>query len=68
MARARAAAGPKRAVCCVYYSRSSSQSAIAYMANGYPERREVLEIVAGILLIGGLGFMGCALETVFGYP
>jgi hypothetical protein len=38
------------------------------MANGYPERREVLEIVAGILLIGGLGLIGCALETVFGCP
>lgn len=43
-------------------------TAIAYMANGYPERREVLETVAGILLIGGLGLMGFALETVFGYP
>jgi hypothetical protein len=43
-------------------------AAIAYMANGYPERREVLEIVAGILLIGGLGLIGCALETVFGCP
>jgi hypothetical protein len=38
------------------------------MANGYPERREVLETVAGILLIGGLELMGCALETVIGHP
>lgn len=43
-------------------------TAIAYMANGYPERREGLETVAGILLIGGLGLIGCALETVFGCP
>jgi len=43
-------------------------TAIAYMANVYPERRKVLEAVAGILLIGDLGLMGCALEAVFGYP
>lgn len=43
-------------------------TAIAYMAIGYPERREVMEAVAGILLIGGLGLMGFALETVFGHP
>lgn len=35
---------------------------------GYPGLRKVLETVVGILLIGGLGLMGCALETVFGYP
>ena len=41
---------------------------IAYMANSYPQHREVLETVAGILLIGGLGMLGFALEYIFGHP
>jgi hypothetical protein len=43
-------------------------AAIAYVANSYPQRREVMEIVAGILLIGGFGMLGYALECVLGHP
>ena len=43
-------------------------TAIAYMARGYPERQAVMETVGGILLIGGLGLMGYALECVLGHP
>ena len=43
-------------------------TAIAYLASGYPEHRAVLETVGGILLIGGLGLMGYALEAVLGHP
>ena len=43
-------------------------TAIAYLASGYPERQAVMETVGGILLIGGLGLMGYALETVLGHP
>jgi hypothetical protein len=43
-------------------------TAIAYMARGYPEHQAVMETVGGILLIGGLGLMGYALEGVLGHP
>jgi hypothetical protein len=43
-------------------------TAIAYLASGYPERQAVMETVGGILLIGGLGLMGYALEAVLGHP
>jgi hypothetical protein len=43
-------------------------TAIAYSASGYPERQAVMETVGGILLLGGLGLMGYALETVLGHP
>jgi hypothetical protein len=43
-------------------------AAIAYLASGYPERQAVMETVGGILLIGGLGLMGYALECVLGQP
>jgi uncharacterized membrane protein YdjX (TVP38/TMEM64 family) len=43
-------------------------TAIAYLASGYPERQAVMETVGGILLIGGLGLMGYALEIVLGHP
>ena len=43
-------------------------TAIAYLASGDPERQAVLETVGGILLIGGLGLMGYALECVLGQP
>ena len=43
-------------------------TAIAYMANGYPKHQAAIETVAGILLLGGLGLMGCALECVLGHP
>jgi cytochrome c biogenesis protein CcdA len=43
-------------------------AAIAYMANTYPQHREVIELVAGILLIGGFGMLGFGLEYVFGHP
>ena len=41
---------------------------IAYLANGYSEYRAVLETVGGILLLGGLGLMGYALEAVLRSP
>lgn len=43
-------------------------TAIAYMASRYPERRAIMETVGGVLLIGGLGFMGYALEATLGPP
>jgi hypothetical protein len=43
-------------------------SAIAYLANGYPKYQAAMETVAGFLLIGGLGMLGYALETVLGHP
>jgi hypothetical protein len=43
-------------------------TAVAYMASRYPERRAILETVGGVLLIGGLGFMGYALEAALGPP
>ena len=44
-------------------------TAIAYMARHYPERQQaVMETVGGMLLIGGLGLMGYALEAVLGHP
>ena len=41
---------------------------VAYVANRYPGQREVIETVAGIILIGGLGLLGYALEVVLGHP
>ena len=41
---------------------------IAYLAGSYPEHRAVMETVGGILLIGGLGLMGFALEAGSGTP
>jgi len=43
-------------------------TAIAYLASGHPERQAAMETVGGILLIGGLGLMGYALEAVLGHP
>jgi hypothetical protein len=43
-------------------------TAIAYTANRYPKRQAVMETVGGILLIGGLGLIGYALEAVLGPP
>jgi hypothetical protein len=43
-------------------------TAIAYLANSYPKHRAGMETVAGILLLGGLGLMGYALEAVLGHP
>jgi cytochrome c biogenesis protein CcdA len=43
-------------------------AAIAYMAKSYPRRREALETVGGILLIGGFGLLGYALESLCGHP
>jgi len=37
----------------------------AYAASRCPGQREVIEAVAGIILIGGLGLLGFALEIVF---
>lgn len=42
--------------------------AIAFMADRYPERRALMETVGGVLLIGGLGLIGYALEAVLGPP
>jgi len=41
---------------------------VAYVANGYPEYLSAMETVGGILLIGGLALLGCALEAVLGHP
>jgi hypothetical protein len=43
-------------------------TAIAYLANSYPPHRAVMETVGGILLLGGLGLMGYALEAALGPP
>jgi hypothetical protein len=43
-------------------------TAIAYLASRYPKRQAVMEAVGGILLIGGLGLVGYALECVLGPP
>ena len=43
-------------------------TSIAYMANGYPKHRAILETVGGVLLLAGLGSMGYALEAVLGHP
>ena len=43
-------------------------AAIAYIGNSYPQHRELMETVAGILLIGGFGLLGYALESVLGIP
>ena len=42
--------------------------AIAYTANSYPQHCEIIETVAGILLIGGFVMLGYGLECVFGHP
>ena len=44
------------------------ETAIAYLASGYPERQAAMETVGGILLLSGLGLMGYALECVLGQP
>jgi hypothetical protein len=41
-------------------------TAIAYLANGYPNYRVTMETVAGFLLLGGLGMLGYALEASIG--
>ena len=43
-------------------------TAIAYIANRFPVHRATIETVAGVLLIGGLGLMGYALECALGHP
>jgi hypothetical protein len=43
-------------------------AAIAFMANRYPRRRQIMETVAGVLLIAGLALIGFTLEVVFGAP
>ena len=42
--------------------------AMAYMASRHPEHRTIMEAVGGILLLGGFGLMGYALEAVLGPP
>jgi hypothetical protein len=49
-----------RAFCMVF------GAAIAYMAKSYPRHREAIETMGGILLIGGFGLLGFALES--GHP
>jgi hypothetical protein len=43
-------------------------TAIAYLASRYPKRQAIMETVGGILLIGGLGLIGYALECILGSP
>jgi hypothetical protein len=40
----------------------------AYAASRFPGQREVIETVAGIILIGGLGLLGFVLEFVLRHP
>ena len=40
----------------------------AYAVSRYPGQREIIETVAGIILIGGLGLLGFALEIVLRHP
>jgi hypothetical protein len=41
---------------------------MTYMASHYPDRQAAMETLGGILLLGGLGMMGYALECVLGQP
>ena len=43
-------------------------AAIAYRAESYPQHRETMETVGGLLLMGGFGLLGYALEGVIGLP
>jgi hypothetical protein len=43
-------------------------AATAYAASRYPGQREVIETVAGIILIGGSGLLGFALEFALRHP
>ena len=43
-------------------------TSIAYLANSYPKHRALMETVGGVLLIGGLGLIGYAIEAVLGPP
>jgi cytochrome c biogenesis protein CcdA len=43
-------------------------AAIAYIAESYPQRRETMETVGGLLLISGFGMLGYAFEGVIGLP
>jgi len=43
-------------------------TAISYLASDYSKHRAAMETVAGILLLGGLGLIGYALECVLGQP
>jgi hypothetical protein len=43
-------------------------AAAAYAASRYPGQREVIETVAGIILIGGLGLSAFALEIILRHP
>jgi hypothetical protein len=38
------------------------------MAKSYPRHREAIETVGGILLIGGFGMLGYALQSSCGHP
>jgi hypothetical protein len=40
----------------------------AYAASRYPGQREMIETVAGIILIGGSGLLGFALEIALRHP
>jgi cytochrome c biogenesis protein CcdA len=41
-------------------------AALAFTASGHPRHREVIETVAGMLIIAGLALLGYALERVIG--
>jgi cytochrome c biogenesis protein CcdA len=43
-------------------------AAVAFIANSYPPHREIIETVAGIVLIGGFAMLGYALECVLDVP
>jgi len=43
-------------------------AAIAYMAKSYPQHREAVETAGGILLIGGFGMLGYALQSSCWHP
>ena len=54
------------AICSIVYV--TLGATIAFLAHRYPRHRERIEAVAGIILLGGFGLLGYALESIFGNP
>jgi hypothetical protein len=43
-------------------------AAIAHFAGHYPRHQIIMETIGGALLLGGFGFLGYLLESIFGPP